>query len=74
MLIVSPGTQATVFINEVFMNPPDSTDSVYEFIELGGTPGRKLDGYAIAVLNGTQEKYYPLDSIPPIPVLFPEIN
>ena len=28
----------------------------HEFIELLGTPGMKLDGYAIAVLNGTQKR------------------
>jgi hypothetical protein len=39
-----------------------------------GTPGKKLDGYAIAVLNGTQEKFYPLGSIPPVPSPAPEID
>ena len=72
--IVSQVTRATVFINEVFINPPSATDSVYEFIELLGTPGKKLDGYAIALLNGAQEKFYPLGSIPPVPVPYPEID
>jgi len=55
---------AMVFINEVFLNPPGSaTDASREFIELMGTPGMKLDGYAVAVLNGTEQKYYPLNSI-----------
>ncbi|MCK4751932.1 MAG: hypothetical protein KAS75_00695, partial [Planctomycetes bacterium] len=69
-LILSFHAQAMVFINEVFLNPP-VTDSDYEFIELMGTPGRKLDGYAIATLNGAEDTVYPLGSIPPVP---PEPN
>jgi hypothetical protein len=34
----------------------------------------KLDGYAIAVLNGTQTEIYPLGSIPPRPNPAPEID
>lgn len=61
--------RATVFINEVFINPPGSSfDDTREFIELAGTPGMRLDGYAIAYLHGALEKYYPLGSIPPAPV------
>ncbi len=69
MLIPSLDAQATVFINEVFINPKgDATDANYEFIELLGTPGMKLDGYAVAVLNGTEVKYYfPAGSLPPLP-------
>jgi hypothetical protein len=63
-----------VFINEVFLNPPGSSDDGREYIELLGTPGRKLDGYAIVVLNGTDEKLYPLGSIPPVPFPTPEID
>ena len=74
ILIVSPGVQAMVFINEVFINPPGSTDGSREFIELLGTPGKKLDGYAIAVLNGTDEKLYDADITPPPPVPAPEID
>ena len=59
---------ATVFINEVFINPPGSLDDTREFIEFAGTPGMKLDGYAIAFVNGVQTKYYPLGSIPPRPI------
>ncbi|QOJ15768.1 MAG: hypothetical protein HRU75_14465 [Planctomycetia bacterium] len=68
--------QGTVFINEVFINPPGSLDDTREFFELYGTPGKKLDGYAIAVLNGTQQKYYPLGSITPgsVPIVIPEID
>lgn len=67
-LIVSPATQAMVFINEVFINPPGSeTDASREFIELMGTPGMKLDGYAVAVLNGTSYKFwYPAGDVPPL--------
>jgi hypothetical protein len=72
--ILSARAQATVFINEVFINPPSSMDDRREFIELLGTPGRKLDGYAIAVLNGTDEKLYDASIIPPPPVPAPEID
>ncbi|NLX12683.1 MAG: hypothetical protein GXY44_03385 [Phycisphaerales bacterium] len=54
--------QAVVVINEVFINPPGSYDDTREFIELMGTPGKKLDGYAIALANGTQWKYWTLGS------------
>jgi len=75
ILIVSAPARATVFINEVFINPPGpGMDDSREFIELLGTPGKKLDGYAIAVINGTEEKFYPLGSIPPVPVPAPEID
>ncbi len=73
MVICSSGVQGSIFINEVFINPSES-DGTHEFIELLGTPGMKLDGYAIAVLNGTEEKYYTLGSIPPAPVPAPEID
>jgi hypothetical protein len=65
---------AMVFINEAFLNPKGSaTDQDYEFIELMGTPGMKLDGYAVAILNGTGLQYYLEGStIPPIPS--PEID
>lgn len=58
---------ASVFINEVFINPPGTFDDSREFIELMGTPGKKLDGYAVAVVNGMQTRFYPLGSIPPRP-------
>ena len=64
LLILSPGAQATVFINEAYINPPGSSDNRREFIELLGTPGMKLDGYAVAVLNGTEQKFYPLHWAP----------
>ncbi|MEZ6086022.1 MAG: hypothetical protein R3E58_19210 [Phycisphaerae bacterium] len=63
-----------VFINEIFLNPPGGTDSAEEYIELLGTPGMKLDGYAIADLDGTEEKLFPLGSIPPVPLVSPEID
>ena len=72
--ILTPQIQAAVFLSEVFINPPGSDDDTREFIELQGTPGMKLDGYAVAVVNGTQMKYYPLNSIPPIPSAPPEID
>ena len=74
VLILSPDIEATVFINEVFMNPPGASDAGREFIELLGTPGMKLDGYAIAVLNGTDEKLYDANITPPPPVPVPEID
>ncbi len=64
--------EAVVFLNELFINPAGSYDNTQEFIELLGTPGKKLDGYAVAFCNGTQEKYFA--SIPPLPALTPEID
>lgn len=76
LLIIGLDAQATVFINEVFINPQGSPDADREYIELLGTPGMKLDGYAIAVLNGTETKLYdpcdPCTVIPPVPA--PEID
>ncbi|MFZ9011947.1 MAG: hypothetical protein ACO20W_08665, partial [Anaerohalosphaeraceae bacterium] len=65
---------AMVFINEAFINPPGGTsfDAVREFIELAGTPGMKLDGYAVAILNGAGQKFYQAGSIPPVPIPTPE--
>ena len=74
MLILLPPAQATVFLNEVYINPPGTSDDGREFIELLGTPGRSLDGYAIAIINGTESKFYPLGSIPPVPIPYPEID
>lgn len=65
---------ATVFINQVFINPPGSLDDTHEFIELYGTPGKKLDGYAIALCNGALRKHYPAGSIPPLPAEYQEID
>lgn len=70
----SASSRATVFINEIAINPPGSLDDVREYIELCGTPGRKLDGYAIAFLNGGLEKYFNRNSIPPLPDPKPEID
>ncbi|MHC4881857.1 MAG: hypothetical protein ACYTCV_04585 [Planctomycetota bacterium] len=74
MILLSVPAPAMVFINEAFLNPKGSaTDQDYEFIELMGTPGMKLDGYAVAILNGTGQQYYLEGStIPPIPS--PEID
>jgi hypothetical protein len=71
---LAASAEAVVFINEVFINPPGSADDFREFIELAGTPGKKLDGYALALLNGGQSKTYPAGSIPPIPADFNEID
>ena len=73
ILIPCPSARAVVFLNEIFMNPAGSADDS-EFIELLGTPGMKLDGYAIAIVNGTQNELYPLGSIPPLPIPYPEID
>lgn len=83
-MLFSVAAEATVFINEVFINPPGGAipndpegktfDSIREFIELAGTPGMKLDGYAIAILNGTGQKYYAEGSIPTGPAECPEID
>ncbi len=65
--------QGVVFINEVVINPQGSLDNTREFVELLGTPGMKLDGYAIAFVSGGLVKLHPLNSIPPLPE-FPEID
>ena len=46
-----------VIINEYWVNPPGSgsNDDLNEYIELYGTPGLSLDGYAIAALSGGQD-------------------
>ncbi|MBN1511187.1 MAG: hypothetical protein JXB13_04165 [Phycisphaerae bacterium] len=74
VLLATADVSAVVFISEILVNPAGSSDELYEFIELQGTPGRKLDGYALAVLNGYTRKHYPLGSIPPIPVNKQEID
>ncbi len=81
LFMISGIAQGTVFINEVFINPPGpggnpgEGDGLYEYIELFGVPNRRLDGYAIAVLNGTKmSRQYPLGSIPPVPDPGPEID
>lgn len=61
--LVSAASPGAVILNEVFINPPGSFDDTHEFIELLGPPGMKLDGYAVACMNGMLEKYYPLNSI-----------
>ena len=60
-------TQAAVFLNEVLVNPPGSYDDTREFIELQGTPGMKLDGYAVTLVNGEVSKDHPPGSVPPFP-------
>jgi len=57
-VLLASHAKATVFINEVFINPPGGLDTTSEFIELMGTPGKKLDGYAIAFLNGGVRKIF----------------
>jgi hypothetical protein len=75
ILVPCPSAKSVVFINEIFSNPPGTVnDADYEFIELLGTPGMKLDGYAVVVVNGTQNELYPLGSIPPDPNPAPEID
>lgn len=55
---------ATVFINEVLMNPPGSSnDDTREYVEIVGTPGKKLDGYAFTLINGGQRRHYALGTM-----------
>ncbi|MDX9910832.1 MAG: GC-type dockerin domain-anchored protein [Phycisphaerales bacterium] len=53
--LIAAAGQAQVVINEVFPNPPGSSDPRREFIELYGAPGLKLDGYALAYVIGGQD-------------------
>ncbi len=39
-----------------------------------GTPGRKLDGYAIATLDRIDRKLYDANSVPPVPNPYTEID
>ena len=61
---ITPVVHATVFLNEIVVNPPGGSDDTNEYIELMGTPGKKLDGYAIACMNGGVTKYFPYLSLP----------
>ncbi|MCK5565962.1 MAG: hypothetical protein KAJ07_12010 [Planctomycetes bacterium] len=77
VLVISTCAHGMVFINEVFINPigASSESDIYEeFIELLGTPGMKLDGYAVVVFNGKETKYYPIGTIPTGPPSGPEIE
>jgi hypothetical protein len=56
-------SRAAVFINEIFINPPGSNDDTREFVELLGTPGMKLDGYAVTLVSGGLTKYHLLNSV-----------
>lgn len=57
--LLAATAHATVFLNQIFINPPGSLDDTIEFIELQGTPFMKLDGFAIAFVNGGQFKIHP---------------
>lgn len=64
LVALAAPASATVFINEIFINPAGSgTDDFYEYVELVGTPGMKLDGYGFAAMNGYLRKLHPLGSI-----------
>ncbi len=66
---------AQVYMSKVFVNPPGSNDDTREFIEITGTPNRRLDGYAIAGLDGLMQKYYVLGSLAGgPPALQPEVD
>jgi len=51
-LAAVPAARGTVFINEVDYDQPVGVDTA-EFIELAGTAGTNLSGWAITLLNGT---------------------
>lgn len=82
VLAAAAGTAwSQVVINEVFENPPGSTDTAWEYIELYGVPGTDLTGMAVALLKGGVDADG--DNIPgPIPPLedldpgdeYPEID
>ncbi len=54
MLAGTAACSAQVVLNEVFPNPAGSSsfDNKWEYVELYGAPGMKLDGYAIACVFG----------------------
>ena len=52
-LTLAANASAQVVINEIFENPSGgSADDLFEYIELYGTPGMDLTGYAIALFKG----------------------
>lgn len=68
VLLACGAAWGQVFINEVYINPPGSSaDDTREYIELLGTPNRKLDGYALAFVNGGLARYFAPGSVPPRP-------
>lgn len=74
LLAASPMLTAQVFISEAFNNPPGSLDNTKEFIELQGTPGMKLDGYAVCLIYGRMEKLIGTGQMPPQLADEPEID
>ena len=55
LCMMAAAGNAQVVINEVFSNPPgsgSSGDDRWEYIELYGAPGLKLDGYAVLPVFG----------------------
>lgn len=73
-LSAASAASAQVFISEVFSNPPGSADDSKEFIELQGTPGMKLDGFAVCLLYGRMEKLIGQGQMPPQLADEPEID
>lgn len=73
-LLATSAASAQVFVSEVFSNPPGSYDNNKEYIELRGTPGMKLDGYAVCLLYGRMEKLVGQGQIPPQLADEPEID
>ncbi len=64
------GLQAQVVINEIYENPPgdaQGNDNVLEFIELFGTPGMDLTGYAIGLFKGGSDgEFNPPNDVPDV--------
>lgn len=54
---------AQVVINEVFENAPNGGDQTWEYIELMGPPGLKLNGFALVNVKGGEDED-PSDNIP----------
>ncbi len=52
--LVSP---TDVYINEIFFDPPASGDSIYEYIELRGTPNMSLDNYYLMFVENENDVF-----------------
>lgn len=71
LLSCTSGLRAQVVFNEIFENPPGHSrqEVGWEYIELYGAPGTKLDGLAILVLKGGRD-----DNRDGVPELFPHLD
>ena len=51
------GPATEVFVNEIYLDPPSSSDSFYEYIELRGTPSLALDDYYLVIVENENDVF-----------------